>query len=365
MKKFLPILLAALLALCPAAALAEEPGDDTPYRIVNEEGSVIAVIGAQPDVGDEYIAGDNGHFRITAVDHTARQATAQALGAYPMPDVSWLREDAQPVSARKKAVALYCTHSDESYEPTDGVSSDEKRGGIYDVAESFKKALEEKGITVYYSDETHFPHDAGAYRRSRATAESLVEEGVDAVMDIHRDGIPDPDEYESQVDGEETTKVRLLVGRSNQNAESNKEFAAQIKAVADELYPGLIKDIYIGKGTYNQDLLAQAVLLEFGTYTNDKEDVLASTGYMADVMNRTLYGGVSGAAGSKTSNTSAASSGESRGAWTGIAWLIGILIVGALIFAFLSTGRGKETLEKWKRTFQEMFGGLFGGKKQQ
>ena len=365
MKKFLPILLAALLALCPAAALAEEPGDDTPYRIVNEEGSVIAVIGAQPDVGDEYIAGDNGHFRITAVDHTARQATAQALGAYPMPDVSWLREDAQPVSARKKAVALYCTHSDESYEPTDGVSSDEKRGGIYDVAESFKKALEEKGITVYYSDETHFPHDAGAYRRSRATAESLVEEGVDAVMDIHRDGIPDPDEYESQVDGEETTKVRLLVGRSNQNAESNKEFAAQIKAVADELYPGLIKDIYIGKGTYNQDLLAQAVLLEFGTYTNDKEDVLASTGYMADVMNRTLYGGVSGAAGSKTSNTSAASTGESRGAWTGIAWLIGILIVGALIFAFLSTGRGKETLEKWKRTFQEMFGGLFGGKKQQ
>ena len=69
-------------------------------------------------------------------------------------------------------MALYCTHSDESYEEGDGKSSIEKRGGIYDVAEKLKAALEKKGVTVYYSDENHFPHDAGAYRRSRSTAAS-------------------------------------------------------------------------------------------------------------------------------------------------------------------------------------------------
>ncbi len=89
-----------------------------------------------------------------------------------------------------------------------------------------------------------------------------------------------------------------------------------------------------------------AVLLEFGTYTNDKEDVLASTGYMADVMNKTLYGGVKGAAEGKAK--------ENAGAWKGIGWLLTALVIGALIFAFVATGSGKEAFSKWKRTFREM-----------
>lgn len=363
---WMALLWSLLLLPFPLRGLSEETEEEKVYRIIRDAGETVTFYAGVPDVGDEYIGKDNAHYRVTAVDHTAKTASAESLGAYPMPDVSWLHENAQIVSSQRKAVAIYCTHSDESYEPTDGTSSDEKRGGIYDVAEKFKAALEEKGITVYYSDETHFPHDSGAYRRSRATAASLVEEGVDAVMDIHRDGIPDPDEYESQVEGEEMTRVRLLVGRSNQNSGVNKDFAAQIKAVADDLYPGLIKDIYIGKGTYNQDLMGQAVLLEFGTYTNDKEEVLRSTGYMADVMNRTLYGGVSGAAGSKTGNSGVGAStsvSSGSGVGRGILWMIAAAAAAALIYAFAATGSGKLALEKWKRGFREMTGGLLGGKK--
>lgn len=365
MKSRFLLLSMALLFLFPCLSLADEEAEGNVYEILNESGEVLTHYAGVPDAGDEYIAGDNQHFRVTTVDHTKKQAVAQSLGVYSMPDVSWLSETALPVTAQRRAVAIYCTHSDESYKPTDGVSSDEQRGGIYDVAEQFKSALEDQGITVYYSDETHHPHDAGAYRRSRATAASLVEEGVDAVMDIHRDGIPDPESYESEVEGKDTTMVRLLVGRSNQNADANKQFAAQIKAVADKLYPGLIKDIYMGKGSYNQDLMSQAILLEFGTFTNPKEDVITSTGYMADVMNRTLYGGVSGAAGSKTSANAAAtqSSQENTGGWSGAAWLILLFVVGAIVFAFIASGRGGDTMQKFKRTFQEMGGGLFGGKK--
>ena len=60
---------------------------------------------------------------------------------YALPDVKWLEDDSQAVSSGQKAVALYCTHSDESYEPSDGDSSLTPRGGIYDVAESLKKGL--------------------------------------------------------------------------------------------------------------------------------------------------------------------------------------------------------------------------------
>ena len=46
------------------------------------------------------------------------------------------------------------------------------------------------------------------------------------------------------------SKVRLLVGKGNQNKDANLSFAKQIKAVADKMYPGLIKDIYMGKGAW-------------------------------------------------------------------------------------------------------------------
>jgi stage II sporulation protein P len=65
---------------------------------------------------------------------------------------------------------MYSTHTDESYEPTDGTSSKAKGGGILDVGNALKKNLEGLGIQVLYDETNHMPHDAGAYRRSRQTA---------------------------------------------------------------------------------------------------------------------------------------------------------------------------------------------------
>ena len=353
MKRMLFILVASLL-LTPAA-LAQEDETEHVYRMLDPQGETVTFYCGAPEPGDEYIAGDNRHFRVIQVDPEGKAARMEALGDFALPDVEWVSESALPVSAARRAVALYCTHSDESYEPGDGSSSIEKRGGIYDVAESLKASLEKEGVTVYYSDENHYPHDAGAYRRSRSTAAALAEEGVDAIFDVHRDGIPDAGQYESTVDGEEVTKVRLLVGRSNQNADANKQFAAQIKAVADKMYPGLVKDIYIGKGSYNQDLMSQSVLLEFGTHKSDKDQVLASTAFMADVLDRTLYGGVTGAAGDGKSPAE-----KNTGGVTGAAWVVGLLIIGALVYAFAATGDRRLAFEKFKGTFREMTGGLLG-----
>ena len=115
------------------------------------------------------------------------------------------------------------------------------------MGHALKDELEKYGITVVYSEETFLPHDAGAYRRSRATAEELIKDQPDALFDVHRDAIP-VEHYETEIDGEETSKVRLFVGRNNPNADVNKAFAQKIKAVADKKYPGLIKDIFIGMG---------------------------------------------------------------------------------------------------------------------
>ena len=344
-------LLLVLLLLLPLTARAE----DAVYRILDTQGKEITQYVGEPDEGDEYIAHDNQHYLITRVDTAAHSAIAESKGAYRMPDVHWLEDDSQAVSSNQRAVALYCTHSDESYEPSDGDSSVTPRGGIYDVAESLKKGLEAQGITVYYDNSTHLPHDSAAYRRSRATAEELLKNGVDAIFDVHRDGIPDPGQYKTTINGQEASMVRLLVGRSNQNAAANKEFAAGIKAVADKLYPDLVRDIYIGKGTYNQDLSPRAVLLEFGTHTIEKERAEQATQFMASVIQKSLYGGVSGAAG----NAEVASG---KGVWTGIVWIIGVALVGVAVFALASTGGVQPAMQKIRDNANEMTGGFFDKK---
>lgn len=370
MKRAVAVFLLMLIALLPFQGFAE---DEAVYTLKDSDGKTIVTIAHVPSEGDEYISGDNQHYEVTSVNEGEKTALVTHIGAFEMPDVSWLDQDATlPASATNKLLAMYCTHSDESYEPTDGISSDEDMGGIYDVADAFAAALTELGTTVELNKATHHPHDAGAYRRSRQTAVQLLKLAPDAIFDLHRDGIPDPDEYAVTIGGEKMSKVRLLVGKGNQNGAANKSFATQIKAVGDKLYPGLIKDIYMGKGAYNQDLYPRSVLLEFGTHTLSKERVLASTTPMARVIYRTIYGGVTGAAGASDVGNNASSNNanaettpveqDNQGAGSGVLWVVGIFVAGLIIFALVSTGSKQGTMEKLKRSASEMTGGLFGKK---
>ena len=366
-------LLALLLLILTPAALAD---DGEGCVAVTVDGAALFTLAGEVSEGDEYISADNTLYRIESVSGGA--ATAVRIGQEDMPDVSWLDVgDAQAVFAGsvpaassgtdsasgggQKLIAMYVTHSDESYIPSDGTQSIEGQGGIYDVARQFRDALQAQGIDVILDESTHLPHDSGAYRRSRQTAERLLENRPDAIIDIHRDGIPDQSEYTLTVNGENASRVRLLVGRSNQNSAVNREFAKQLKAVADKKYPGLVKDIFIGKGNYNQDLSPNAILLEFGTHTISKERVLESTDLMANVVSTALYGEQTGSAKSRESAAKAEKA-KNKSASGSVVWMIVIVIVAVVIFAFVQTGGGKGMKTKLGRGVSEITGGLMGKK---
>ena len=353
MKKFLLFLCTLLLCLTLPCALAENDGDCI-YTLLNADGEVITRRAGRMYEGDEYISSGDILYRVVFVDDENCTATAEEIGPAILDEAAFsafLSARADEKTDDEKLICMYSTHSDESYIPSDGASSLWKNAGIYDVGEALKSNLEKKGITVEYSDKSFLPHDADAYNRSRSTVEEYVKQTPDAIIDIHRDGV-DADEYETRVDGENTSMVRLFVGRSNQNAAENKAFAQRLKAAADEAYPGLIKDIYIGKGNYNQELYPQAILLEFGTHEIEKEKAISATEYMADVIDEVLFGA-----------TASASTGEKNAnAGKGIAWAIGIAIVAAIIYALAATGRFGGAWDKIKRNTSEMTGGLFGKK---
>lgn len=376
MKRVVMFLCTALLLLhvTRASAKAEQV-----WRIVTEDGRYLTDIAEEPGVGDEYLTAENRLYEIVGLQ--GEWAIAADRGDMELPDVSWLDADAAlPVAAMTRRIALYCTHSDESYEPTDGFYSTNDRGSIYEVAQALADSLAERGAEAVVSPNLHHPHDAGAYRRSRQTAVQLLKETMpDCLLDIHRDGIPDPDSYAVALGGKPCSRIRILVGRGNQNAAVNKEFALTMKAVADRIQPGLIKDIYMGKGIFNQDLLPRSLLLECGTYTLEKDRVLNTMPLMAEVITRTLYGGIVGSAGRVVSDASGSAEGKGgvtqgqpdtapapasgvEGARQGMVWLIGLLALGLIGFGILSTGSLRGGARKASRNLHEMTGGLLGKK---
>ena len=358
-RRILIAALAVLALLAGLRAFAENDGDCV-YTLLGPDGQMLTQRAGRMYEGDEYIASDNRCYRVISVDDAAMTARAEVL-ADAAADAAFSPiaaaqagggTDAQANAGDgRKLICMYSTHSDESYVPDDGTESKWRGAGIYDVGDSLKDALEKQGITAVYSKETFLPHDADAYTRSRRTAEELLKQGPDALIDIHRDAVP-AEQYETEVNGEDISKVRLFVGRSNPNADANRTFARQIKAAADETYPGLIKDIFIGKGNYNQELYPHSILLEFGTHEIDKDKAIAATGYMAKVLNTVLYSGGRAAKGRRGAN---AGSGV-----RGLGWVVLALAMAAAVYALLATGGGRAWWQKLKRNASEVTGGLLG-----
>ncbi|MDD4679567.1 MAG: stage II sporulation protein P [Clostridia bacterium] len=356
------------LALIPNTALADDWFEPDPgyYTLMDDSKKELTVMAREISVDDEYISGDNKHYIVTKVDRKKREAHTRLIGEITLPAVS--QDDSIAAAQQKDGnILLYCTHNSESYVPSDGEESTEGDGGINDVAKSLADNLKERGINAVFKKESHDPHDAGAYRRSRQTAIKLIKEKmpVQAVFDIHRDAVP-KDHDVTEVDGQNMSMIRIVLGRRNQNRDANEELAKKIKSVADKAYPGLIKDIFIGKGGYNQELSPRSLLLELGTHENSKKAAQKSTAYLAEVISKSMYGGSVKEHSQDTEdddreaedsndnetkitpiNRDAETKPEGSGGRSGIIWLLVIVVVGFGAFLFISMG-GRELRSKFK-----------------
>jgi len=309
------------------------------FTLVDEEENELDQTAHEVFTGDEFIIEDNNRYKVVRVDNENYKATCQLVGKEEMP---WLDEwDQVPVldvAQGRNKVGIYMTHTDESYIPTDGTESKPGNGGILKVGKALDSQLTNKGVQTDISLNKHDPHDANAYHRSRRTAVDLLKKNPIALIDVHRDGIPDPKFYATNVDGQDATKIRLVVGRQNPHMSANLEFAKQIKGYFDKKYPGMIKGIYMGKGNYNQDLGPRCALIEVGTYTNSRTAAEKGVAIFADGIPRLLGAAGGGPAGDgPLPNT---------GAGTSLLWIVLVLIIGGGAFLLISTGSWQESVRK-------------------
>lgn len=269
------------------------------YTLLDPEGNVLWETGHQIYPQDQYLAADNILYDVVEVDETERIARTE-LVELVKPEISrWneLRKELGLAAiegsqqGERGQIALYHTHNAESYVPSDGAESVNGKGGIHRVGQAFADALGDLGITVDYSQTLHLPHDRGAYRRSRETVLELLAGHPDAIFDVHRDAAPQS-AYAIELGDEWVTQVMFVVGRQNQNLGINRKYAQSLKAIADDLYPGLVRGIFYGRGNYNQDLSPLSLLLEVGAHTNSRPAAERGISLFAEVVDLYFYGPV-------------------------------------------------------------------------
>ncbi|SDD38649.1 stage II sporulation protein P [Sporomusa acidovorans] len=373
---FLTLLLIASNAIC----YANDGVSGNYSTVIDEAGNSVYTTGWTMRPGDQILTGNNRRyevFRIEGNNVYAKFVGEVDLSAYYHEDINilnrlraYLKLGIAEAEGNGK-VAIYHTHSDESYVPTDGQESILGAGGIYKVGDAFTSSLEKHGITVIHSQAKHDPHDDMAYERSRRTAMDLIKkEQPDAIFDIHRDAVP-PEVYKTNIDGQDVSKVQLVVGKYGATGKQIEDYALQIKAAADKQHPGLIKGIFFAKGgDYNQDLHPRSILLEVGAHTNDRESAERGIALFSDVV-PTILGksstptgpnaaGETGAAGNAGLGSAA---GGASGATKSIGWILGILLVGSAAFLLLSTGSVKEAGAKLKNFASTEFTNFIGAKK--
>lgn len=307
--------------------------------------------------GDEYIDAENVLYRVIDIEGNVAWARyEERIKLKEIPPDEWFKEvlkvtgstiETQQKQAAPPVIGVYHSHGDESYVPSDGTESIPEGGGVIDVGSSFTESLEDNGLDVIHTDKTHVPHDAGAYYRSRRTAEELVNKGADVLFDIHRDAVP-AEEYLAAVDSDEKVQIQFVVGQQNQNVKVNRAFAESLKSVTDSIYPNLVKGIFMARGNYNQDMTPLSLIIEVGSHENTKEGAEESISLFADAVT-TYFVGPQGRQAQRSAGETALRS---------VLWLV--LIAGLVlgIYLLLSTENLEELRGKLTHFFQKEFAEL-------
>ncbi|MDT8901199.1 stage II sporulation protein P [Anaeroselena agilis] len=366
------VLVAAIVIGClvMVPAQAHERNDGGYYTIVDELGRPVFMTGWKVNVGDQCLTTDNKRYEVTGISGDTAHAKFIGevnLSAYapsaPVRNHAFAVHLAPRVaSAQGNKVAIYHTHSDESYVPTDGKESILGNGGIFKVGQAFGEALKAQGLQPIISNAKHDPHDNMAYERSRRTVADLLKQQPAAVFDVHRDALP-AEGYATKINGQEMTKVQLVVGKYGPTGKQIEDYALKIKAAADQKHPGLIKGIFFAKGgDYNQDLHPRSMLLEVGSHTNSRAEAEKGIALFADAIPAVLgqTGGQPGTPAGATGlgTQQAGPSGASKS----IGWIVALLVIGVIAFLFISTGGVKEAGAKLKRFTTTEFANFLGPK---
>lgn len=212
------------------------------------------------------------------------------LAAVKMPDVRRDSEVKRPtlqfkpktaIPVTKPLVAIYHTHTSESFIPNTGVTH--RRGGqageIVAVGEALTEQLAKYKVQAVHSKQIHdFPSFMKAYGPSEITLKKMLADhpSIQMVFDIHRDAEKRENSI-TEVNGVPVARIAIIVavGQEDLNQphwQQNLAFANLITEKMNKYFPELSRGIQTVDWRYNQHLHPRALLLEVGSQETSLEE---------------------------------------------------------------------------------------------
>lgn len=250
---------------------------EDPLTYLKSEIPMMALIPVEPVTADS--------FDETGTDDISEPSQSGTESPLPTAPVE------NKISSQLPLIALYNTHTSETYELTDGLAHLKgKAGGIAIVAREIQKAIEDKyKIAVAYSPILHDLSFNKSYVESEKTVKKILKDNpkLEMIFDIHRDGSMSREQSMVRINGKNVARILIVVG-TNARAEhpkwrENLEFARKIAAKMDLMYPGLCRGVSIKQGRYNQQYSPHAILIEIGSSKNTTDEAVAAGRLFADV----------------------------------------------------------------------------------
>lgn len=214
----------------------------------------------------------------------------------------YIRDENVVLTKKSDKIFFYNTHTSESYANSTKYQFDysgtrrsqDANYNMLKITKTFKENLDEKGFIVVH-DTT--PHDYGsytsAYQKSRITLQNAISSygGFGICIDLHRDAIEDIDfAPKLEINGVSVARVMFVLGAGNTDYENkyfedNLKLALKIQYIAEKVYPGLFRPMYIRNSVYNQDMSKYSILIEVGASGNTIEEAENATRCLTNLLN--------------------------------------------------------------------------------
>ena len=240
---------------------------------------------------------------------SAAQQEAKAVSAFasnPSELMIEIVRDATPApsAAPRGSILIYHTHTHEAYRQVEGDPyvaveawrTTDSEHSVVRVGDALANALENLGYAVVHDVTDHEQDELStAYERSLKTLEGY-EQTFDLIVDLHRDAYSEglATAFTDEL-GREYAQLMLLVGRGDNylpenkpDYEGNLRFAQSVSRHANELIPGICRNVTVKVGRYNQHMGTRAILAEVGHNENTLAQALSSVDCLAKAIDAAL-----------------------------------------------------------------------------
>ncbi|MFZ5590575.1 MAG: stage II sporulation protein P [Bacillota bacterium] len=207
-------------------------------------------------------------------------------------DIVLLDTDAPARRKEDVKVAIYHTHTGETYRPDDGVERlSGQPGGVVAVGAALARRLhEEHGIGVVHVARINDAVYSRSYLESEKVVRGLLQNypNLMILVDLHRDAADSAAVSTADIAGRKAARLLLVVGSDARAPfpgwRQNYQLALELAALGGKKYRGLFKGVQVKSGRYNQFLHSGAILLEVGSTGNSRAEAIYAGELFADIL---------------------------------------------------------------------------------